>query len=836
MKGRIQKYHMFFVIFFIIQSFTSLSAQQDYRVNPFNKVFLEGMDKENQENGANEMLEYFKSWSYPYEDINVKMRLNMITQVESLPKEQNVVNNWYLWGPRGAQWLNSDNYISGRITDICTRATTIRVSAASGGIWQFFFAYFPISDNLHSTLAIGSFDTKPNDDNIIIVATGEPRIRPGAGMYKTIDGGLTYTLRPMSPFTPNAFFRVRYDPNNTQYVHAGSNAGYFRSTNGGDTWTNIQLTGEVTDLAFDSLNNIIYAPVWGDGLYKSYNNGSNWSKITTGGIPLTNFGRTTVGVCKQFPDYIYINVAKLNDNNSLGVYKSADRGLTWTDVSPPGGDFMWGQGFYNSICAVNPINPNHFIVGGGKLLVHTGLPWPLDWVDHQSSVHADDHAVDWNRNGSRIWVGSDGGLFRSDDGGFTFVTVGNGNGLPITQYTSIDVSQNGVHCYGGSQDNGITGTSDRGLSWWAINGADGGGVSVDPNIPGKIAAIVNTTRYLTNDGGFNWNVINNGITITDQFFTQMRNDKVAPVYLYNNSGPHVYKSVDYGTNWTKLNSTPFPKWIRNMSVSKFDFLLGSVVYACLDSTNDKLRVYDNGTWFQRTAGLPMANYLRKITPHPTNRNIAYAVMDGLNIPGQKIYKTMNAGINWINISGNIPDIPLSDIVPHPTNNQYLYLGTEMGCYKTTNGGQTWQRWNNGMHDATIVTEMIYIDSLSANSKYYIVAATYGRSIYLREISGDDPININGNITSTPNEYELFQNYPNPFNPITTIKFNLPIKDKIDIGIYDIQGKRLSTLLNQILEVGEHKIKFNGANIPSGVYFYKLTTSKISETKKMILIK
>jgi hypothetical protein len=258
-----------------------------------------------------------------------------------------------------------------------------------------------------------------------------------------------------------------------------------------------------------------------------------------------------------------------------------------------------------------------------------------------------------------------------------------------------------------------------------------------------------------------------------------------------------------------------------------------VVYACLAS-GGKLRVYDGGTWFDRSAGLG-TNTVRHVEPHMTNISTGYALMNGLTA-GQKIYKTTNRGVNWTNISGDMPNVPMSAMIPHPTDNNKLYVGTEMGCYRSTNGGTNWHRWNNGMANATQVSEMGYIDSIAINGKFYVVTATYGRSIYYREISGDDPIGISGNQTGIPQHYELSQNYPNPFNPVTKIKFALPSSDNVKLEVFDILGKNVATLVNGEMKAGYHVMEFNASSFSSGIYFYRITTSKLVETKKMILVK
>lgn len=98
------------------------------------------------------------------------------------------------------------------------------------------------------------------------------------------------------------------------------------------------------------------------------------------------------------------------------------------------------------------------------------------------------------------------------------------------------------------------------------------------------------------------------------------------------------------------------------------------------------------------------------------------------------------------------------------------------------------------------------------------------------------IGITGISTSTPKTYLLKQNYPNPFNPVTNIEFSIVNTEFVTLKVYNILGEEVKTLVNSNLETGTYKVDFDASNLPSGVYFYSITTGLFSETKKMILIK
>lgn len=793
--------------------------------------------------------DYFKKWHG--EDVGTMIpveRLKSIwSEIYSMPSEPNYgesVNSWNLLGPVYMNVVGTSARWSGRILDIeVDNGVSTRVASASGGLWGFSFIFpVPLSDKL-STLAIGSFDSHPTDPNTIVIGTGEPYQRTGNGVFLTTNGGNSFSSLTFPSGTPGSVFKIRYDLVNTNVIYCASDIGFYKSTNSGTNWINYLSTGLVSDFEIDPVsNNIMYAAVWGFGVYKSTNSGVNWALLQTGGIPSTNVGRTDISVHKNNPNIIFASMGRNDNNNTLGLFKSTNGGTNWTNVTPDP-NYLGGQAWYDNVVSVSPVDPNIVLAGGVGIFRSTngGGSWtPLA----DENIHADQHSMVWNNAGSGLWAGHDGGMSYSNDNGATFST--SANFLPITQFVNIDVGVSNTNVlFGGSQDNGMARTTNGGSTWDQVLGGDGGGVAIDPNNSNNVFISLGLyggnwafRRLKSTNTGSNWSFIDNGIDNSTQWYHKIRSDLDPTLYLYANSGNFVYRSTTLGTAWTKLNTTAFPGTnISNLNVSRY-VSPTAIVYASLNpgtTTGEKLRVHESGVWYERSTGFPGSVGVRGVKPHPVNINIAYALMNGLSA-GNKIFKSTNRGINWTNISGNLPNVPMGDMVPHPFNDNLLYVGTEMGCYKSTNGGVNWMRWNNGLPDATIVTEMVTIDSLAARSKYYVVAGTYGRSIFTREIAGDDPVGINNVSSVVPKGFNLKQNYPNPFNPVTNISFDLPLKEFVNITIYDAAGKEISSLVNQNLNPGVYEYSFDASAFSTGVYFYKISAGKFVETKKMMLIK
>lgn len=162
----------------------------------------------------------------------------------------------------------------------------------------------------------------------------------------------------------------------------------------------------------------------------------------------------------------------------------------------------------------------------------------------------------------------------------------------------------------------------------------------------------------------------------------------------------------------------------------------------------------------------------------------------------------------------------------------LIAGTRyFGIYLSKDNGLTWTQKNEGMGNVSVNTLLL--------TNGYLFAGTDSNSIWKRSFSELIPVqNITTQITSS---FALEQNYPNPFNPMTKIKFDIKQEYRskesvVKLIVYDILGKEVATLVNENLQPGTYEVSFNGSNLTSGVYFYKLTTGDFIAVKKMIMIK
>lgn len=151
--------------------------------------------------------------------------------------------------------------------------------------------------------------------------------------------------------------------------------------------------------------------------------------------------------------------------------------------------------------------------------------------------------------------------------------------------------------------------------------------------------------------------------------------------------------------------------------------------------------------------------------------------------------------------------------------------TSRGVYRSLTGGESWSQMNSGLTDTSVYSLAITPNALFAGTYYEGVFRFSQHVTSVHESSEGMSLS-----------YSLSQNYPNPFNPTTTISYQLPENSFVTIKVYDLLGKEIETLVNENKSAGYYKVNFDASKLPSGVYFYNLTTGSNSISKKMLLMK
>lgn len=830
-------------LIFIINSQYNITAKNEEFGEEENESIEFRKEEHESEEYEKEKGEYKKDDS-PYAKMTMQEKLRIWDAIGDMPPDIAPLNQWTSVGPAGMFTDLANNIkFSGRIKWVKQRGNKIFASAETGGLWRLITVgsattYECITENLR-TKGFHRFDIKPGDENTIVLSTE-------TGVYKTRNGGINwYRLNSV----PDGTIEIMYDPIVPNKIHFAGSYGYKNSLDSGATISNSFSIGNLyfTNVAINSSNsNLLCISIWRNDAFTTpsvlYSTDGGQSFNNAGGLPTSQVYNANVVYSVGGTCYAQIERPGL----VLEIYKSFNNGQFWNLAATNLGN-GGAQGIFQFLAA-SPYDPN-VCFGGAVMMWRTTNGGTFSFIGH-NALHPDIHCVTWTDDG-RILCGGDGGLQVSSDNGTTWNT--NLNSLPITQYYHFDVSSgNPNYLVGGSQDNGLSVTSGSGNFWFLTGWGDGDGICYDPGQYNIIYGIIGYSfRHVksTNYGQTWFGAWGEGTPdaieyIPNQFGGQIISDGFSPTWLYTAYGPYIYKSTNQSQTWKKLSRTPFytqelKNYYNEMSVQGSSAYL----YITRKGVNYGSRLYRINTGANDTAlinyegNLPNNVEIRKIVPSKYYSTTLYAMLwDYANL-GYSVMKSTNNGASWFNRTNNLPQVFPNDLVEYPNDSSKLVIATEFGCYKTTNGGSVWQRWNKSMPEGVKTVQLKGIDStaIPASGKFYVYACTYGRGIFYRDFTDfDPPTNISN--TNEIKGYRLNQNYPNPFNPETSITFSVPKKENVEIKIYSITGQEIMTLTNKIYERGDYRVTMNGTNLSSGVYFYKLVTSSFSDTKRMMLIK
>src|SRR6266480_4593848 len=381
--------------------------------------------------------------------------------------------------------------MSGRIAAVAAvqegSRLTVYVGAASGGVWKSVnggTTFKPVFDK-QPVQSIGAIAIDPKNPKVIWVGTGESWTRNsvsvGDGVYKSVDGGETWTNMGLKESERIAKILVDPSSTNTVYVCApgklwsdSDERGLFKTTDGGQNWTRIlkgpNASTGCSMISMDKQNpQTIYASMWdfrrkgwtfrsgGDGpaafsgssLFKSTDGGASWTELdekSAKGLPAKPWGRQAVAVAPSKPNVVYAFIEAEPPKN--GLYRSDDAGKTWTALDRSSN--MIGRPFYFANLIVDPRDENKVYKPDGSLIASTD--GGASFSNISGGAHGDFHDV-WidPDNTDHLITGDDGGVWYSFDAGNKWWK---GDNLPVSQFYHVSVDMDmPYHVYGGLQDN-----------------------------------------------------------------------------------------------------------------------------------------------------------------------------------------------------------------------------------------------------------------------------------------------------------------------------------------------------------------------------------------------
>jgi len=651
--------------------------------------------------------------------------------------------------PNAWSWLGPGN-IGGRVRSILIHPTNPSImwaGAVSGGIWKTTNGgqhWFPLNDFLPS-LAISCMAMDPSNPNVLYAGTGESAgsqsYAPGAGIFKSMDGGETWfqLTSTTDPYGWRHINRIAINPSNGQVILAATSGGILRSTNGGASWS-YTFFNTTMDVNFSPSNgNRAIAGSQSDGAaYYSFDGGINWSRAA--GLPGT--GRVEIAYAPNNPSIVYASV----DANGGELYRSTDGGQSYvlrntgnTYFRHSPGD-AGSQGWYDNAVWVDPTNSNVVIVGGIDLWRSTDGGATIKrisrWWDAPNSAHADQHFIVEHPffNGSTnmtVYFGNDGGVYRTDNV-YTVVDstgwIELNNNLGITQFYGAAGNAASGRIIGGTQDNGTLRYTGGTESWNTAAGGDGGECAFDPTDPNYFYG---EYQYLglhrsTDGGATGSHRITAGLTDAEQQTAMF----VAPFVLDPNNpntliagGASLWRSTNVKAstpNWTVIK--PYNSnvgYVTAIAVAK-----GNSNVVWLAHSSGQIYFTTNGTattpsWTRvDQSGFPY-RFPTSITIDTNNHSRVFVTFGGFR--PDNVWRTTNGGQTWTNLSSNLPEAPVYTFAMWHRNPNWLYVGTEIGVFATSDGGATWSPSNTGPAN-TAVDELFWMNDT-------LVAATHGRGLY-----------------------------------------------------------------------------------------------------------
>lgn len=730
--------------------------------------------------------------------------------------------------PTGDPTIGLRGWVSGRPRAILNdprNPNVFIVGTAGGGIWKTKDAgehWKSLSEKLPSQV-IGSLAMDPQNPDNLYAGFGDPFSTQMPGFVRSTDGGAHWSDPVIlsgtypgdaAPVTATMTRDLKVSPDDPNLVLAATNAGLFRSTDAGKTFALTPFSPtpppgqKSAQRGVWSLGNV--APhTWvastrsGVGeLWRSEDDGATWKLAplpVLDGAP----GRMTLAVAKSTVGTanprVYALAGAQAGNAQLDVLRSDDGGQSWTALgvnakgqpenpndNQPNLDVMHGQAWYNQMLTVDPQNPDNLIIGGNLSVMRSndgGKDWGVEsnwfpsYVGMPSSdyVHADVHAgliVPDGKGNERVIVGSDGGLFVSNDQVFKGApgraawTSRWNRGLDTVLAQSLATSPSWTKALGGGlQDNGTLLRNGGGKVFSQVTGGDGFGSAMgnDPNI---IMASFNGTHLRSADGGKTWDEAETGMYGShapfDVRYATVAGDSSGKTFLTGEQkmvtdaqgnqtpGPStIFKTADGGATWTPVTGTVhradgttttdgIPGTFRDISAS----VSQPNVWGAITDEGLIYSTQDGGVNWQEsqpitTAGGPFTGSLNDLAFDPSDASGATFYAAAGNGWGQNneppgtnptyLFKTTDRGATWSAINGTekapLPSVPTNTVQVDPSNPKNVYVGNVLGVYESKDSGQTWHRFGKGMPVVNITDLAVKPDGSKVR------AASYGRGFW-----------------------------------------------------------------------------------------------------------
>lgn len=720
------------------------------------------------------------------------------------------------------------------------------IYAGLGGFGFGGYGIYLSDDNGSTWTDIGLDYAGPQALAIDTTVQGSLRLIAGTsqGVYTSTDNGTKWTpVNNGLTITDIKALAVASDGLDTTYWFAGTyDGGMFISKDHGTNWKAAN-SGIPTPQGFSSpgISSIAVIPNGSggetiltgtryEGVFLSSNYGSNWTATTNSPSYVMSF---TTSADESGNTFVFAG------SFGNGEYRSDDNGLSWTQIN--NGLTGYNAAFIWSMVVSGNKTNNVRIFSGTSNGLYLSDNNGSNWTESDTGITGisiDALATATDGNGVTTIFAGGAGLYRSTDNGGSWDEVNNDD---ITSLAVSPDSNGGNYIYAGTNGNVAIRSDDNGKSWMPINNGitDQDVTCITAMDSLLVAGTDHEGVFLSDDYGNNWIQMNNGLpselskanSKAKTFPANLVWPKLIGVTELDRKNPVVMSMLKYTYLTFIMSPTPhtFGKGDGLLNKNIGGFNSDSPVSYSMRPPN-----INDTSWTEISYGLP-----------EYGGNSFTALSDSIFFVGTNsngIYRLIGNDTTWTAVDNGLTNLNNEEVTALTTyGGSATFASTLDGVFLSTDNGKNWKAVNTGFpSNLNILSLAISYSNLTNGNELF--ASTMSSGVWKRPIS-DMITGVLKTQKTAPTSFRLEQNYPNPFNPTTVISYSVPRNAKILINVYDILGREVTQLVNGIKTSGQYSVQFNGNDLSSGVYFYSITavpvdgkTASYHRVRKMILLK
>jgi photosystem II stability/assembly factor-like uncharacterized protein len=604
-----------------------------------------------------------------------------------------------------------------------------------------------------------------------------------SGASVSTDNGVTWESLGLS--TNENGFGMTVNSSGHIFV-AGWRNGLNRSTDNGATWEVITtgMTQTRGDEVVVDATGILYAGMYNGGLHRSTDNGDSWT------LAATEFEFKNIGAFEIVGSTVFAAI------EYLGIYRTTDHGVTWT-----GSDNGFDEESYAALIA---LSATELYAATQDKVYHStdaGDTWAAT-----STQDFDGSILSMVRTGTgRLILGTNwNGIWVSDDNGATWTN--SSAGLTNVDVEALAADTDG-RVYLSHRVPPITATTDHGMTWQDAGNQELGARQLFIAPSGNLYAASYNGVYMTSDKGVTWTADTTGMM--EKNLSCVAVNASGDLFAGGSHGG-CFRRLSNETSWTDVTNELAGYDITCMTATGTSLFVGT-------QRDGLYRSNDNGaTWVDVSENVVDAFIY----------SIAFDPVRGLYVGAHNgVSHSTDLGATWTTRLGqNHPGNGVTGIVL-AENDMIVTSSGYSGVQVLTGPTASWVKVNDGLFNTKIQAFVRDVDG-------YYYAGTEGNGVFRNRniiLGAEDP-------PAAAQSYTLGQNYPNPFNPSTTIRYGIPVRGHVSLTIYNALGVEVATLVDGMHEPGWHSISFDGSDLRSGQYFYRLRSGSSVLSRTMLLIK